>query len=244
MSNKNNLRKKLNLNYTWLASQVYKEGPFDIPVLQCKDDYEPDFIALYSETGLYHKTNYTTICFHQNDDVFNGLKGLCNAIYYDDKPRLNEFKKRFKDCHYFIMPDCTLTYDQDMWDIVFRTAIMRLTCLWLTFELGAHVVPLITYGVDDTFELMLTGLKECETVAFSLKGSLLESYKEEQLVRAIKYTVDNLHNLKSIIIYDDCMEDQTVYKIFEYAIENKIRLIIPSNTLKDRNRSKKVNKDG
>ena len=52
MSNKNNLQKKLNLNYTWLASQVYKEGPYDIPILHCKDDYIPDFIALYSETGI------------------------------------------------------------------------------------------------------------------------------------------------------------------------------------------------
>ena len=118
-----------------------------------------------------------------------------NAVYYDNKARLKYFKDRFADCHYFIMPDCSLTYDQDTWDIIFRTALMRLTCLWLTFELKAHVVPLITYGIDDTFNLMITGLKECETVAFSLKGSLLEKYKEEQLKRVIKYTVDNLHNL-------------------------------------------------
>ena len=135
MSNKNNLQKKLNLNYTWLTSQVYKEGPYDIPILQCKDDYVPDFIALYSEIGLYHKTKYTTICFHQNDNVFNGINGLCNAVYYDNKARLNYFKDRFADCHYFIMPDCSLTYDQDTWDIIFRTALMRLTCLWFTFEL-------------------------------------------------------------------------------------------------------------
>lgn len=244
MSNKNNLQKKLNLNYTWLASQVYKEGPYDIPILHCKDDYIPDFIALYSETGIYHKTKYTTICFHQNDDVFNGIDGLCNAVYYDNKARLKYFKDRFADCHYFIMPDCSLTYDQDSWDIIFRTALMRLTCLWLTFELKAHVVPLITYGIDDTFNLMITGLKECETVAFSLKGSLLEKYKEEQLKRVIKYTVDNLHNLKSIIIYDDCMEDETVYKLFEHATNKGIKLLIPPNTLKNQNRGKKVAKNG
>ena len=121
---------------------------------------------------------------------------------------------------------------------------MRLTCLWFTFELKAHVVTLITYGIDDTFNLMVTGLKECEVVAFSLKGSLLEKYKVEQLERAIKYTVDNLHNLKSIIIYDDCMEDKTVYKLFEYATNKGIKLLIPPNTLKNQNRSKKVAKNG
>ncbi len=238
MSNKNNLQKKLNLNYTWLTRQVYKEGPFDMPILYCKDDYEPDFLALYGEIGLYHKTKYTTICFHQNDYIFNGPKGICNAVYYDDKKYLNEFKKRFKGCHYFIMPDCSLTHDQDKWDIIFRMAIMRLACLWLTFELEAHVIPLITYGVDETFDLMLTGLKECETVAFSIKGSLLETCKKEQLLRAIKYTVDNLKKLRSIIVYDNCMNDQVVYGVFEYATKNGIKLIIPSNTLKERNRQK------
>lgn len=82
---------------------------------------------------------------------------------------------------------------------------------------------------------MLDGLEECNVVAFSTKCSLKNIEQEELLVEAVKYTVDHLHNLKQIIVYDTSIDNSKVLKTFEYATSRGIEVLIPNNLLKERN---------
>ena len=100
-----NLINLLNLNYLHYANKSVSKGSMDIPAICCNAEIFPDFIALYSETGLYHKTDRTAVGFFQYDDDFDGKDGLWWAIYYNDEKRLAYFKERFKGVKYVIVPD-------------------------------------------------------------------------------------------------------------------------------------------
>ena len=73
-----NLINLLNLNYLHYANKSVSKGSMDIPAICCNAEIFPDFIALYSETGLYHKTDRTAVGFFQYDDDFDGTS---NDIY-------------------------------------------------------------------------------------------------------------------------------------------------------------------
>ena len=81
---------------------------------------------------------------------------------------------------------------------------------------------------------MLDGLEECQTVAFSTKGIMKKSSEKDLLIAAIAKTVDTL-NLKSIIVYTVSIDKETVLKLFAYAINRNIEIIIPDNLLQKRN---------
>jgi hypothetical protein len=61
-------------------------------------------------------------------------------------------------------------------------------------------------------------------------------YKAERKLfeKAIRYAVDHLP-LKAIIVYSVCGKDETCLKSFDYARNHGIKIIIPENTLRNRN---------
>lgn len=78
-------------------------------------------------------------------------------------------------------------------------------------------------------------MKDSEVVAFSVKGSIKEQTERELLTKAIKYSINNLKQLKKIIIYSVSINDEKVLKLFEYASNKGIEIVIPCNILKERN---------
>ena len=228
------LKKLLNLNYLDLTNHTNKVGKFDFPCLKCPAVYNIDYIALYNELQGYQKTTKTAISFYQYDKVFDGKNGLWNAIKYNDKNRLKFFIERVKDCKYFISPDYSQCADIENAENIHRIFIARVVSLWLTFNLDAIVVPNITYSNKKSFEYMLDGLEECETVAFSTKGSIKIAEQKDLLIAAIVKTVDIL-NLKSIIVYSVSTNNDVIQNLFSYAIKKGVKIIIPNNLLKIRN---------
>ena len=51
----------------------------------------------------------------------------------------------------------------------------------------------------------------------------------------IRLTVDKMPNLKTLIVYDVCSTNDATLDTFSYAIEKGIEIVIPDNTLKERN---------
>ena len=241
MSKNVDLRKRLNLNYTIFSNQSSKNPNYHFANIYNKDDYIPDFLALYKkEHYLYGSTDNTTICFFEYDDIVNSIYGLCNAVYYNDKELLDLYSEELKGCHYFIMPDLSLTDDIEEWDLIHRHGIMRLTCIWIITKLRGHVIPLMTYNNEASFKNMVAGFEECEVVCFSTKGSISKPSKRKMLIKAVKYAVDNLPKLKRIIVYDVCKRNNHIDLIFKYAIDKGIKITVPDNTLKTCNSRKKV----
>ena len=228
------LKSLLNLNYLDLTNKTHKVGKYDLPSVKCPAIYDIDYIALYKELRNYQKTPKTVISFYQFDKEFDGINGLSNAIWYNDKRRLEFFKRRFSNCRYFIAPDYSQCGDIENAENIHRIFRARVISLWLTLNLGAIVIPNITYSNKKSFEYMLDGLEECQTVAFSTKGIMKKSSEKDLLIAAIAKTVDTL-NLKSIIVYTVSIDKETVLTLFAYAINRNIEIIIPDNLLQKRN---------
>lgn len=236
------LKKKLNLNVMELLNKTPTIGLFDFPCMYCPNITDIDYIALYTEPGLYRKNPKTLIGFYNYDIKFDGLNGLFNAIYYKEEKLLTKYKERFQGCTMFISPDYSLCGDIHTIENLYRIYKARVVSIWLTMECNAIVIPNITYSNMEIFEFMLLGLKECETVAFGTKGNIDNQEERLLLMNAIEYTVDNLENLKTIVVYSSCKHDETIYEVFKYALDNNIKVIIPSNTLQLRNKEGKHGK--
>lgn len=235
MVKKNNLKKLINLNFTDLTNQTYLVGKYDLPYVTCSEVVNPDYLALYSETNNYFKTENTCICFYQYDNKFDGIRGIYNAIYYGDEKLLAKYKVRFKGVKYAIAPDYSQCGDIPRFENIYRLAKSRIVSNWLLLECNVLVIPNVTYASESYFDVMLDGMENTEVVAFSVKGLLRATSEKELLLKAIHHTIDNLKQLKKIMVYSVSASDKKVMSLFEYALSKGIEVIIPNNILKERN---------
>lgn len=231
---KRDMYKLLNHNIQKLLNQAEREGEYGFPVLYCNTDVFPDYLALYSQPGLYHKTKNTGVCFYSYDCSFDDIHGLYNAIYYGNERLLKYYKERFKNVNYFITPDCSVFGDIQKVENLHRIWKARIVALWFILELKAIVIPNIMYYSEESLPITCCGLENCSVVAFSAKGHVRYAKERQLLKSAIKYVVDHFP-LKTIVVYSVCGDDDNCLKLFEYATEKNIEIIIPDNSLRSRN---------
>lgn len=232
------LKKLLNLSYLKHTNKTESAGIHDLPALSCNTSVLPDYIALYNHPGDYRHTPFTAVAFYLYDNDFDGKDGLYNAIYYADEKRLQYFKKRFQGVKFFISPDMSQFGDVDDLENHYRLKKSRVVSIWLAMELGAIVIPHITFPTLESIDFALDGLEDCSVVAFSTKGYVNDPVERSILEESVRYTVDRL-NLKAIVVYDVCAGNDNALAIFEYAIDRGIEVVIPNNMLKARNAAKK-----
>ena len=226
------LRKLLLLKYQNLTNKSQYSGKYDIPSLYCNTDIFPDYIALYSEVSYYHKTDLTAVGFFEFDERFDGQHGLYNAIYYDNKKDLRYFKARIKGVKFVFSPDYSLLEDTDEVENIYRLKKMRVISLWFIHEIGAIVIPLVSFPSVESIYYYLDGLKESSVIGISTKGHIDEPKEYEILCETIKYLVKTKYNLKAIVVYDVCGNPQKTNDAFKVAEEKGIKVIIPPNSLK------------
>ena len=231
------LRSKLNYNYLNLTDKTVLTGDFDIPTVYCNTKAFPDYLALYSQTGYYHRTANTAVCFYQYDRVFDGIDGIYNAIYYNNTRLLKKYKKRFEGVRFFIMPDYSVFGDIDKAENINRLKKSRVVALWLSREMGAVVIPNLMYVSDKEMPIFCSGIENCSVIALSLKSHVRRASERNLTKAAIKYAVDNLP-LRAIVVYSVCGKDETALSILKYATDNGIKIIIPDNSLRERNRER------
>ena len=176
-----NLINLLNLNYLHYANKSVSKGSMDIPAICCNAEIFPDFIALYSETGLYHKTDRTAVGFFQYDDDFDGKDGLWWAIYYNDEKRLAYFKERFKGVKYVIVPDYSELGDIHKIENDYRLFRGSIVGLWFMFEIGAVVLPNITFPTIESCESAIKRYEGSSVVLFSTKGHMDDPEENKRL---------------------------------------------------------------
>lgn len=243
-SGQKDFKKLLNLNILNLTNQTYSIGKFELPYIKFPNGLSIDYLALYTDVGEYNKTQNTAVCFYQYDNKFDGIKGLFNAIYYNDEFLLKKYKERFKNVKYAVSPDYSMCGDIPSIENYYRIFKARIVAMWLTIELGILTIPNITYANENYFDCMLDGMEETNVVAFSVKGSIKNSIQKKLLLKAIVKTVDTLKNLTSIIVYSVCKDDETINNLFEYAISKNIKIVIPNNVLRSRNKLMGASKNG
>lgn len=230
----NDLRKKLNLSYLEYTNKTHAVGAHDLPALSCDTYVLPDFIALDSQPSTFHATPFTAVGFWLYDDAFDGIHGLYNAIYYKDEKLLEKYRERYRGVKIFFTPDYSQFGDVDDIEEHYRLKKARVVGLWFTLELGAVVIPFVTVPTPASVPFALDGLEGCHVVAFSTKGYVNDPIERAILKEIVKLTVDTL-DLRAIVVYDVCKDDDAVDDIFSYARERGVEVVVPMNTLKARN---------
>ena len=236
MKKTKNLSKKLNYYYLSLTNKTTCFGELGLPRLTCNTDFIPDYIALSAQPCDYFRTKNTIVAFNEYDVAFNNKNGLFYSIYFNDKKNLDKYKQKFNGVKYFIMPDISNFGDIHTYENHHRMGQARVISLWLSIENKSIVIPFIGCGKKQDFKYMLEGLEDVSVVAFSTKGKVNSKKETELLIDTLKYTVDHLSRLKRIIVYDVCKDNNYTNKVFKYAVDNNIDVIIPNNVLKERNR--------
>lgn len=243
MKKRPDLRKKLNLSYLSLTNLTNSVGEDDLPALYCNTTTYPDFLALSGEPSLYRKTPNTGICFYEYDDEMDGIHGLYEAIYHNNKKLLREYKRRFQGVRYFITPDYSECGDIHTIENKYRLFKARVVGLWLVHEIGAVVIPHVTYPLIKDIAYSLTGLENCSVIALSTKGYARNTVELDSLIYCIRFVTDKLP-LHAIVVYDTCGDEFIIKQAFEYPRSKGIEIIVPGNTLKERNALRKGgNKD-
>lgn len=229
--------KLLNLNFLKLTNKAYSCEELGIPEIRCNTKILPDYLALYNHRNQYGKTAYTGVCFYTYDNSFDGLNGLFNAIYYNDKKLLTKYKERFKGVRFLISPDYSQFGDIQGIENMYRLWKARIVTLWFIVELHVITIPNITYISENTFPFFFTGISTCSVVAFSTKGHVRYARERKLLKEAVKYAVDHLP-LEAIVVYSVTGKDDTSLKLFKYAIDKGVKVIIPDNELRLRNQQR------
>lgn len=80
-----NMLSLLNLNVMNLLNKTKLVGYLGIPQIKCDTMVYPDYFAIYREKSLYTKSKMAGVCFYSYDVEFDGINGLFNAIYYNNK---------------------------------------------------------------------------------------------------------------------------------------------------------------
>ncbi len=235
MKIKTNLDKLLNIGFAKVLNHTVCCGEMDMPELICDIDKYPDYIALYKDVSQYHATENTCVAFYHYDSVFDGKNGIFQSIYNDNIKALDSLKKKFEGVRYIITPDYSILGDLPLIENIHRIYKARLVGAWFMQNTSAIAIPNISIADKRTEKYALDGLEKCTAVAFSTKGHMNSSNERKRLEYNIKATVDRL-NLKAIIVYDVCSDNIATLKVFDYAIQKGIKIIIPDNSLKERNR--------
>lgn len=221
------------VDYTNLTPKI---GELDMPYVQCNTVPYIDYIASYSQPSTYFKTANTCLSFFEYDIQFDGLYGLWNAIYYGVKELQNFYIERFQGVRMFISPDYSKCGDACEIQNQYHQFQSRVSSIWLTLNLNALVIPLVSCANVRGMQYMLDGMDDCSTVAFSTKGPMGDPVQMDIFKRCLRYTVDHMKKLRTIIVYTASPNRNKVLGIFRYALEHDIDVIIPDNTLRIRNR--------
>ncbi len=236
MHKKKNLKKLLNLGFLDYTNLTFKYGELDMPYVRCKTIPQIDYMATYSQPSTYFYSENTCVTFFEYDINFDGLYGLWNAIYYGIEELQEFYIERFQGIKYFVAPDYSKCGDAPEIENYHRQFKSRIVAIWLSMNLGAVVIPLVSCANEIGMKYMLDGMEECTIVAFNAKGPMGDPEQLEIFKKSIQYTVDHLRNLQVIIVYSASPNREKVLAIFKYAIEAGIDVQIPDNMLQMRNR--------
>ncbi len=224
--------KKLNLTFLKYTNQGHYFGEYEMPEASCfLSNPTIDYLALYGER-TDPKYQFPALCFYEYDDKFDGIHGIFNAVYYDNKNMLKQYRNRLKDFTYIISPDYSICGDIPFIENTYRIFKSRVVGSYLVNELNKIVIPNISFVDEKTKKVALAGIAKHSTVALSTKGLLRCGHK------LLEYIVDEtLKSIEpsSIILYNVAVNSPRLKSIIERIENADAKVIMPPNKLLIRN---------
>ena len=243
---KTNITIELNIDYEsvdkkdtyafYLTNKTTKDNPKKLPDIGNFVDVYPDFFALDSEPGLFHKTSNTCVCFFKEENYIDTIDGLNNAIKYKDIELIKYYKTRYIDVKFFTPVDYSLNGDFDEETLLHNLKRQCIDFLWFTFEMDGICFPIMTYGNEASLSWCFEHIMEGSNVVISLK-MVMTGPEKEMFLKALKVLVDT-RKPKALLVYTVANHNSSM-EMLDYAIQKGIRIIEIPNTLMIRNQGGK-----
>ena len=199
------------------------EGDYDMPIVGNFDDISViDYIALYSDTSEYNKTENTCVAFYQYDHVFDGIHGLYNSIIYKDEERLEGVK-------YIIAPDYSLFGDFPNALQIFNIYKSRVCMCWLIANTKAKILPNVRWTFPFTFEYCFDGIMKGSNIAIGVLGQIRDKENKKMFLDGLKVAIDRIEP-KRLLVYGFVTESN-FDELFGYAKSKGIKIIIPHSKI-------------
>ena len=206
------------------------EGDYDMPIVGNFDDINViDYIALYSDTSEYNKTDNTCVAFYQYDHVFDGVHGLYNSIIYKDEERLNKFRERFKRVKYIIAPDYSLFGDFPNALQIFNVYKSRVCMCWLIVNTSAKILPNVRWTFPFSFEYCFDGIMKGSNIAIGVLGQIQNKENKKMFLDGLKVAIDRIEP-KNLLAYGFITESN-FDELFGYAKSKGIKVIVPHSKI-------------
>ena len=206
------------------------EGDYDMPIVGNFDDISViDYIALYSDTSEYNKTDNTCVAFYQYDHVFDGVHGLYNSIIYKDEERLNKFRERFKRVKYIIAPDYSLFGDFPNALQIFNIYKSRVCMCWLIVNTNAKILPNVRWTFPFSFEYCFDGIMKGSNIAIGVLGQIQNKENKKMFLDGLKVAIDRIEP-KNLLAYGFITESN-FDELFGYAKSKGIKVIVPHSKI-------------
>lgn len=206
------------------------EGDYDMPIVGNFDDISViDYIALYSDTSEYNKTENTCVAFYQYDHVFDGIHGLYNSIIYKDEEKLDKFRERFKGVKYIIAPDYSLFGDFPNALQIFNIYKSRVCMCWLIANTKAKILPNVRWTFPFTFEYCFDGIMKGSNIAIGVLGQIRDKENKKMFLDGLKVAIDRIEP-KRLLVYGFVTEPN-FDELFGYAKSKGIKIIIPHSKI-------------
>lgn len=220
---------KCNLSFINFTNKCFYVGKYDMPNVSCScENIKIDYLVLYSHLSEYDEKSNKAVCFYQYDQIFDGINGLFNAIYYNDKKLLEKYKKRFENVKILIAPDYSVYGDLPLIENLYRIFKSRVVSAYLINEWDKIVIPNITFVDDETKETCFSGIDKNTVVAISALGCLKEKEQKKLFSEIIDETIKRI-SPSIVVIYNISTKSNFLNEQIKKLENNGIMVLIPDN---------------
>ena len=227
--------KNFDLYGCYVANKIGYSDNYEFCLNYCRIESDIDYICLFEKEKDKYNMNNVCLSYYVYDDYFDKPDGLYNAIIYKDNKLLEEYKEFLSQFKYVICIDYSTYIGLAKYIIIGQIAKARIVCQWINDNVeGCTCIPNITFSFEEYDDICLEGIVKGSAVAISLEGCLKKKLLRQRLDDIIPKVVDRIKP-QCILIYNVSAKTD-IYSIFQYAVDNNIRLIIPKTLMGERNK--------
>jgi hypothetical protein len=219
----------------YVSNKVGYSKDYHFCLNYCHVEDEIDYICLLGEKRNYHKTENTCLGNFVYDYHFDTIDGIYNAIIYKQNELLASIKEFLNQFKYVINYDYSTYMSMGKNIIINQITKSRIVCQWINEYTNATCIPVITFSLKEYDNICLEGIVRGSAVAISLESCLQSKEMRDRLTCVIKKVVDSIRP-ECIVIYTTSVKTD-IYSMFKYAVDNNIKLVIPSTLMNERNAS-------
>lgn len=217
-SNINEVKKSCkDVFHAFMVKGAKFDGYYDMPTIPQNCDLEIKKLVPYDKTYRHNYNPGEVVHFYLYDQLFDGTKGIWNALANKESFKHGFTLERFKGSTAVITPDFSLYLDMprvmQIWNVYRSRAVG-----YYLFTLGYNVIPNVRWTDDESYKYAFDGLEPGMIVSV---GTLGCSKENQDIALFINGFVEMIKRIRPrlVLIYGPIINElNTVIKRFSVNV--------------------------